>query len=93
VAVSPITSGDTASTQSVGSVGPAPAELSQMFLKLLVTQLQNQDPTKPQDDTQFIAELAQFASLEQLTGINKAVTDLTAFLGALATAAVTEPET
>ena len=35
------------------------------FLKILVAQLANQDPTKPQDSTQFVAELAQFSSLEQ----------------------------
>jgi flagellar basal-body rod modification protein FlgD len=37
----------------------------QTFLQLLVAQLQNQDPTQPQDGTQFVAQLAQFASLEQ----------------------------
>jgi flagellar basal-body rod modification protein FlgD len=37
----------------------------QTFLQLLVAQLQNQDPTQPQDGTQFVAQLAQFSSLEQ----------------------------
>jgi flagellar basal-body rod modification protein FlgD len=37
----------------------------QSFLQLLVAQMQNQDPTQPQDGTQFVAELAQFSSLEQ----------------------------
>jgi flagellar basal-body rod modification protein FlgD len=50
------------------------------FLKLLVTQLQHQDPTKPQDDAQFIAQLAQFSSLEQLTEIAKGVETLVAAL-------------
>lgn len=49
------------------------------FLKLLVTQLQHQDPSKPIDDTQFIAQLAQFSSLEKLTDMAsslKALVDL-----------------
>ena len=54
---------------------------SDAFLKLLVTQLQNQDPTSPQSNTEFIAQLATFSSLEQLTSINKAVTSMAQFLG------------
>ncbi|HER20124.1 MAG TPA: hypothetical protein ENO14_03660, partial [Chromatiales bacterium] len=34
------------------------------FLKLLTTQMQNQDPMKPMDNTQFVAQMAQFSSLE-----------------------------
>jgi flagellar basal-body rod modification protein FlgD len=49
---------------------------SDAFLKLLVIKLQNQDPTNPQTDTDFIAQLATFSSLEQLTSINKAITNL-----------------
>lgn len=40
------------------------------FLKLLVAQMQNQDPLKPQENSAFVAELAQFSSLEQSMGIN-----------------------
>jgi flagellar basal-body rod modification protein FlgD len=54
---------------------------SDAFLKLLVVQLQNQDPTSPQSNTEFIAQLATFSSLEQLTSINKAVTSMAQFLG------------
>ncbi|MCF6093833.1 hypothetical protein L1765_07540 [Microaerobacter geothermalis] len=36
------------------------------FLKILVTQLQNQDPTQPLQDREFIAQMAQFTSMEQL---------------------------
>ena len=42
----------------------------QEFLKLLITQLKNQDPLNPQEGSAFIAELAQFSSVEQLTNIN-----------------------
>lgn len=37
----------------------------QTFLKLFVAQLKNQNPLQPQDGTQFVAQLAQFSSLEQ----------------------------
>jgi flagellar basal-body rod modification protein FlgD len=50
------------------------------FLKLLVTQLQNQDPTKPMDDTQFITQMATFSSLEQLTSINTQVSAISQLL-------------
>jgi flagellar basal-body rod modification protein FlgD len=46
------------------------------FLKLLITQLENQDPLNPQDSTEFTAQLAQFSSLEQLTNINTALSNL-----------------
>lgn len=39
------------------------------FLQLLTTQLSHQDPLQPQDNGEFIAQLAQFSSLEQLTSM------------------------
>jgi flagellar basal-body rod modification protein FlgD len=44
------------------------------FMKLLIAQLQNQDPLNPQDSSAFSAQLAQFSSLEQLTNLNEAIT-------------------
>jgi flagellar basal-body rod modification protein FlgD len=73
---------------SIGASEPAettanPGALGKdAFLKLLVTQLQHQDPTKPQADAEFIAQLAQFSSLEQLTDIAKGVEKLVANLPA-----------
>jgi flagellar basal-body rod modification protein FlgD len=41
------------------------------FLRLLVTQLANQDPTNPMEDREFIAQMAQFSSLEQMVNMTK----------------------
>jgi flagellar basal-body rod modification protein FlgD len=41
------------------------------FLRLLVTQLANQDPTNPIEDRDFIAQMAQFSSLEQMVNMAK----------------------
>jgi flagellar basal-body rod modification protein FlgD len=44
---------------------------SDVFLRLLVTQLQSQDPTNPVKNEDFVAQLAQFTTLEQTTSTNK----------------------
>jgi flagellar basal-body rod modification protein FlgD len=49
---------------------------STMFMTLLVAQLKNQDPLAPQDGAAFVAQLAQFNSLEQLTGIKQSIDKL-----------------
>jgi len=46
------------------------------FLKLLTTQLQQQDPTQPMDNTAFVAQLAQFSSLEQMSNVNDTLTQM-----------------
>ncbi|MDR3254599.1 MAG: hypothetical protein LBT31_03405 [Synergistaceae bacterium] len=57
---------DTITRQSTGdSLG------KEDFLKLLVTQLTNQDPTEPMKDTEFVAQLATYSGLEQQMTTNK----------------------
>lgn len=43
------------------------------FLQLLVTQLQHQDPLSPQDNSEFVAQLAQFSSLEALQNLSSSM--------------------
>ena|SRR5438105_5680871 len=45
----------------------------QDFLKLLMAQMQNQDPLKPMDDTQMIAQMAQFSSLEETQALRQTI--------------------
>ncbi|HZS44085.1 MAG TPA: flagellar hook capping FlgD N-terminal domain-containing protein [Blastocatellia bacterium] len=66
-------SASTAKSNSTSSPGLAN---EQEFLQLLVTQLEHQDPLQPQDSTQFVAQLAQFSSLEQLININQNISTL-----------------
>lgn len=46
------------------------------FLQLLVTQLKNQNPLEPQDNGAFVAQLAQFSSLEGITTLNTTVSNI-----------------
>ena len=57
------------------------------FLKLLITQLSNQDPTNPMEDTQFLAQMAQFTSLEQMTNMNESFNKMAAMINSSQAAA------
>ena len=69
--VNPLTgsssSSDSANSAASALGGTVPSE--QMFLQLLVAQLQNQDPLNPTDSTTFVTQLAQFSELEQVMAI------------------------
>jgi len=67
----PGTRQQSAKTQLAGS------ELGEdAFMTLLLAQLKNQDPLKPMEDRDFIAQLAQFNSLSQLTQMNKTLSEM-----------------
>jgi flagellar basal-body rod modification protein FlgD len=58
---------------TIKSASPAldPLANEETFLKLLVSQLKNQDPLNPPDSSQFVSQLTAYSQLEQLIGIRK----------------------
>lgn len=65
------------------SAAPVPALGLQDFLKVLLTQLTYQDPLKPMDNQQFMAQMAQFTALEQTQRLNDKIDQLVASQAAL----------
>lgn len=70
--IAPITNAASAQTSVAALTTPTPADSTGTsslgvndFLKLITVQLQNQDPLKPMDDTQFISQMASFTTLQQ----------------------------
>ena len=76
---------DTSTVQTTGSTATSTTTTSSAsnvlgkddFLKMMIAQLQHQDPLNPMDGTAFTAQLAQFSSLEQLQNINTQLTSFT----------------
>lgn len=86
------TSGTTASTSATSASSSASDPTDALgnegtFLQLLVAQLKNQDPSQPQDGTQFVSQLAQFSDLEQNIGMKTDLDSINSkYTGAAATA-------
>jgi flagellar basal-body rod modification protein FlgD len=64
--VPPVGTNTTSASQNATKTGAD----YQSFLRLLVAQMKNQDPTNPMDSTQYVAQLAAFSQVEQSVQIN-----------------------
>ncbi|MGD9917174.1 MAG: flagellar hook capping FlgD N-terminal domain-containing protein [Paenirhodobacter sp.] len=79
-----VSSATATTSSSSSSTASAAANISsdyQMFLQMLTTQMQNQDPTNPIDSTDYAAQLAAFSQVEQQVQTNELLTSLVTQLG------------
>ncbi|MEH3119354.1 MAG: flagellar hook assembly protein FlgD [Methylorubrum populi] len=68
----------TTATAAAAATSVASKMNADTFLKLLMAQLQNQDPTKPMDSTEYVGQLATFSQVEQATKTNQKLDSLLA---------------
>jgi len=76
MAISATSSTDSAATLATASGAPSIADTEQRFLKLLTTQLNNQDPTNPLDNAQLTSQLAQMSTVSGIEKLNAAFQSL-----------------
>lgn len=76
-----------------GATGDASSLGKDAFLQLLVSQMKNQDPMAPTDNQAFIAQLAQFSSLEQLQQMNQSLTTIAGFYTAIGSGSAADAST
>lgn len=81
--MNPISNASQFSSTGATAAGGTTEGNQDMFFKLLITQLQNQDPTNPMDGTEFTAQLAQFSQLEKLDTMNSSLDYLQLYLASL----------
>ena len=68
------------STSTSTSTSSSTALNKDAFLQLLVTQMQYQDPLDPQDNSEYLSQLAQFSSLEQMTNVASALSGVSSLV-------------
>ena len=73
----------TAYTQKSSSRTTGMQNDSNMFLTLMLKQLENQDPTEPTDNTEWLSQLAQYSSLEQMSQMNSGLQDCASYINAM----------
>ena len=74
--------GTGSSSSSSSTSGTSGSDLQQTFLQLLVTQLQNQDPTSPMDSSQMTSQLAQIDTVSGIQSLNTSLSSLSTQLSA-----------
>ena len=73
------TTATTASAATSGAVTKTPVQESEeRFLKLLVTQMRNQDPLNPMDNAQVTSQMAQLSTVSGINKLNDSLTGLSA---------------
>ena len=72
----------TSSGSAATSTGNSPTDMQTTFLRLLTTQLQNQDPTNPMDSSQMTSQLAQINTVTGISQLNTTLTSLASQLSA-----------
>jgi flagellar basal-body rod modification protein FlgD len=72
----PLTNADTTTERAAGNTLLGKDE----FLKILITQLSNQDPLEPLDQAEFIGQMAQFAEVEQTSNLNDKMEQIEGFI-------------
>ncbi len=90
ISIDGVTSYDSLSEAASAAAAGSDELDREAFLNLLVAQLQNQDPMEPQANSEFVAQLAQFSSLEQLTNANDALGSLYTALASMNNASMTQ---
>ena len=79
-------------TPTTGAHTATKAQTQQnQFLQLLVAQLKGQNPLDPMDGTQFVSQLAQFSSLEELTGAHADLDSIKGYLQSASQQTTTNP--
>ena len=78
-----VTYGPTSQNSPATASSTPPPVDKNMFMKLMVAQMRNQDPLNPTDGTQFVAQLAQFQQLEQSVNSGQDITGIRADLDQL----------
>jgi flagellar basal-body rod modification protein FlgD len=72
-----VSSTNSTSANTPTTSGSNAKDMNDMFMTLLVAQLKSQDPTSPMDPTQFVGQLVQFNSLNELIKIREVLQGVT----------------